>query len=452
MSRRIGQPVNQVRLTNVAVVRLQRAGKRFEIACYKNKVVNWRNKVETDIDEVLQIDSVFQNVSKGVLAKAKDLEKAFGTTETEACCRVILDKGQLQVSDREREVHQESVLRDIATIVSEKCVNPDSNRPYTVTMIMNAMKEMHFSVIPNRTPKQQALELIKNLKEVMPIERAKMHLKWRGGGGGRRRRAGAAGGGGGGGGGAGGGAAAAGGGGALGPGPLPAVERGGARTPAVCQGRVDVVQLAVAAAGDADLDADLQARVERQRLWGAGDGDGGPVRACLRRGSWFCWGRGGGAAGLFRLVACQPRRASTLRLPWTGGLDHGSEGSGSEDGDSGKGRKKKKGKANPQVKGARREGGFGGARPSGGGAAGRRELRRLQLEERQQGQGGAESEQAPRSGGRRCPGKGRTPCSRPRRRRQQPGLHRRAVPPVGVALLPPQSTGHTSAVIGTDTT
>ena len=35
----------QKRLTNVAVVRLKKKGKRFEIACYKNKVVNWRNGV-----------------------------------------------------------------------------------------------------------------------------------------------------------------------------------------------------------------------------------------------------------------------------------------------------------------------------------------------------------------------------------------------------------------------
>ena len=57
-------PVNQVRLTNVAVVKLKKKGKRFEIACYKNKVVNWRNGVEKDIDEVLQVKSVFSNVSK----------------------------------------------------------------------------------------------------------------------------------------------------------------------------------------------------------------------------------------------------------------------------------------------------------------------------------------------------------------------------------------------------
>jgi ribosome maturation protein SDO1 len=39
----IKTPTNQKLLTNVAVVRMKKAGKRFEIACYKNKVLNWRN-------------------------------------------------------------------------------------------------------------------------------------------------------------------------------------------------------------------------------------------------------------------------------------------------------------------------------------------------------------------------------------------------------------------------
>jgi ribosome maturation protein SDO1 len=38
MSMRLGQPIGQKRLTNVAVVKLKRHGLRFEIACYKNKV------------------------------------------------------------------------------------------------------------------------------------------------------------------------------------------------------------------------------------------------------------------------------------------------------------------------------------------------------------------------------------------------------------------------------
>ena len=34
--------VGQKRLTNIAVVRLKKGGQRFEIACYKNKVQDWR--------------------------------------------------------------------------------------------------------------------------------------------------------------------------------------------------------------------------------------------------------------------------------------------------------------------------------------------------------------------------------------------------------------------------
>lgn len=65
------QPVSQVRLTNVAVVRLKVKGKRFEVAAYKNTVLSWREGNQKDLDEVLQITSVFTNVSKGVLANTK---------------------------------------------------------------------------------------------------------------------------------------------------------------------------------------------------------------------------------------------------------------------------------------------------------------------------------------------------------------------------------------------
>ncbi|CAH3181840.1 unnamed protein product [Porites evermanni] len=170
-------PTNQVKLTNVAVVRLKKAGKRFEIACYKNKVMSWRNKVEKDIDEVLQTHTVFTNVSKGQMAKNEDLTRAFGTTDQSEICLQILAKGELQVSEKERSTQLESMFRDIATIVADKCVNPESKRPYPVGIIERAMKDIHYSVIPTRTTKQQALEVIKQLKETMEIERAQMRLR-----------------------------------------------------------------------------------------------------------------------------------------------------------------------------------------------------------------------------------------------------------------------------------
>lgn len=170
-------PTNQIRLTNVAVVRMKKGGKRFEIACYKNKVMSWRSGAEKDLEEVLQTHSVFVNVSKGQTAKKEDLVKAFGTDDQTEICKQILSKGELQVSDKERQSQLETMFRDIASIVADKCVNPDTKRPYTVGLIERAMKDIHYSVKPNKSTKQQALEVIRQLKETMEIQRAHMRLR-----------------------------------------------------------------------------------------------------------------------------------------------------------------------------------------------------------------------------------------------------------------------------------
>lgn len=41
---------------------------------------------EKDLDEVLQSQTVYSNVSKGVLAKSKDLVTAFGTDDQSKIC------------------------------------------------------------------------------------------------------------------------------------------------------------------------------------------------------------------------------------------------------------------------------------------------------------------------------------------------------------------------------
>lgn len=57
------------------------------------------------------------------------------------------------------------------------CINPETKRPYPVSMIEKAMKDIHFSVKLNRSAKQQALEAIPQLKASLPIERAQMRVK-----------------------------------------------------------------------------------------------------------------------------------------------------------------------------------------------------------------------------------------------------------------------------------
>lgn len=114
---------------------------------------------EKDIDEVLQTTAIFSNVSKGVLAKKEDLMETFGTDDEMTICLKILAEGELQVSDKERKVELDTLFRDVASVLSEKCINPETNRPYTISMIERALKDVHFSVDPKRSAKTQALEV-----------------------------------------------------------------------------------------------------------------------------------------------------------------------------------------------------------------------------------------------------------------------------------------------------
>lgn len=52
---------------------------------------------EKDLDEVLQTTTVFENVSKGILAKIEDLQAVFGTHNEKEICLRILAEGELQV-------------------------------------------------------------------------------------------------------------------------------------------------------------------------------------------------------------------------------------------------------------------------------------------------------------------------------------------------------------------
>ena len=168
----------QERHTNIAIVRLKKGGKKFEVAAYPNKVLSWRQGIETDLDEVLQVITVFENVSRGIHAKKSDLAKALGTDDMLECCTIILAKGDVQVGEKERELEYSSRFRDIATMVANRCVNSQTGWPFTVATIETAMKDtIHFAVNPIKPTKQQATEVLERLKEHMPIARARIHVK-----------------------------------------------------------------------------------------------------------------------------------------------------------------------------------------------------------------------------------------------------------------------------------
>lgn len=195
-------------------MRLKKGKKRFEIACYKNKVLEYRSGIESDLDNVLQIPNVFLSVSKGQTAPTQDLAKAFGPkTSVDDIIQEILKKGEMQVGEKERHAQAERIHNEVVDIVAGKLVDPRSKRVYTAGMIEKALEQLSSQgahhkqddqgkgtatpvegedgktkkkdlptwtgVVTTKSAKSQALEAMKALIawQPIPVSRARMKLR-----------------------------------------------------------------------------------------------------------------------------------------------------------------------------------------------------------------------------------------------------------------------------------
>lgn len=174
------QPISIVNYTNVAIVRLKVNKEKFEVACYKNKIKQYREKIENDQNEVLQISEIFTNAVKGDKANKKLLEKIFPNMTKQQIIDLILNKGDIQVSEKERESNLSNIKNDIASIITEKTFNIETGKPFTQNEILQAMNCIGANIKDTEDAKKQALKYIKDIQEkkVLNIERRFMKISF----------------------------------------------------------------------------------------------------------------------------------------------------------------------------------------------------------------------------------------------------------------------------------
>ena len=173
------QPVGQKVFTNISIVKLKLGKSRFELACYPNKVQDYRDKKEKDINEVLQAQEIFTDAVKGDLVPKKVLKEVFPKMTYQEIIKLILDKGDIQTGEREREKGTANLKRYISNIIVQKTYNTDNGLPFPQDIITKALDNINFKYNEKDNEKKQAMRGIKELisHKILPIERKLMQLK-----------------------------------------------------------------------------------------------------------------------------------------------------------------------------------------------------------------------------------------------------------------------------------
>jgi ribosome maturation protein SDO1 len=152
------------------VARMTHDGEHFEILVKPQLAFSYRLGKTTSIPELLVTDTIFTDAGKGLRVSEDKLQEVFGTTNPIKIASIILKKGTLQLTTEQRKQLVEDKRRQIISVISRQCVDPKTDLPHPPMRIEHAMKQIHFSIDTFRDVEEQAKEIIKLLRPILPLK------------------------------------------------------------------------------------------------------------------------------------------------------------------------------------------------------------------------------------------------------------------------------------------
>jgi ribosome maturation protein SDO1 len=156
------------------VARMKVDDEHFEVLVKPQKALDFRMGKIAAITEVLAADTIFSDANKGTKPAEESLRKAFGTIDSLKIAETILSKGTLQLTTEQRRKMIEDKRKQIVDFISRQSVDPKTNLPHPPTRIENAMEQVRYSIDPFKPVEEQAKEIIKLLRPILPLKMEQM--------------------------------------------------------------------------------------------------------------------------------------------------------------------------------------------------------------------------------------------------------------------------------------
>ena len=151
------------------IVRYSHSGEKFEILVDPDKGLAYKKGELPEIANVLMIDTIFSDASKGEKPSVSKLEGVFGTSDPLEVARIMFEKGTLQLTAQQRKEMTEQKLRQIISIISRTYVDPSTKLPHPPLRIENALAEARFSVDPFSDAEDQLKDIVDALRPILPM-------------------------------------------------------------------------------------------------------------------------------------------------------------------------------------------------------------------------------------------------------------------------------------------
>ena len=150
--------------------RISISGEHFEILVHPQAALDYRMGRPIELSQVLIIEEVFADASKGMKVSDEKLNAAFKTTDIMKIADHILKKGELQLTTEQRRQMVEEKRKQIVNFISRNCIDPRSGLPHPPLRIEQAMEQIRLVIDPFKDAEEQAKNVIDDLRPILPLK------------------------------------------------------------------------------------------------------------------------------------------------------------------------------------------------------------------------------------------------------------------------------------------
>lgn len=165
-----------ISVEKAVIAKMVKFGNKFEILVDPDKSLEVKMGKDIPLDQLIASEEVYEDSKKGLRASSENINKAFGTTDINTIAKIIIKEGDVQLTTDQRRQMAEDKKKALASIISKRGINPQTNLPHPLDRILRAMDQAKVKVELDKRVEEQVDSAVKALQKVMPLKIEKLQI------------------------------------------------------------------------------------------------------------------------------------------------------------------------------------------------------------------------------------------------------------------------------------
>ena len=168
---------NQTMVDKVSVVRYTFANEKFELLVKPDPAFDYKLGKISEISKILVSDEIYTDSSKGNRATNEKLTQVFKTQDSMEIAKIIMKKGELNLTTEQRKKMTAEKKKQIVTFISKTYVDPKTHLPHPPLRIEQAMTDGRVSIDPFINADDQINDIVEKLRSIIPLKTENLVLE-----------------------------------------------------------------------------------------------------------------------------------------------------------------------------------------------------------------------------------------------------------------------------------